>query len=211
MHTDNIRITPSWARPDAATLEAFRTHSVANLGDAMDRLGIVDGGIAAIWPGARAVGSALPILSVAGDNKAVIEALDHIKPGDMLVINAFGYNGRAIMGDNLAQRFEFHGAVGAVVDGFVRDRAIIQELNFPVFARGLTPAGPFKNGPGTIGAPVAIGGTVVNAGDIVAADDDGIIIIPAERAAEVLREVTAIVELEASKDAEVAAMRKQLA
>ncbi|WP_026554497.1 RraA family protein [Arthrobacter sp. 35W] len=209
MSSENIRVSPAWTRPAPLLLEAFRAYSVANLGDAVGRLGIPDGGIVPIWAGASAVGSALPVLTVAGDNKSVIDALDHIQPGDMLVINAFGYNGRAIMGDNLAQRFEFHGAVGAVVDGYVRDRSIIEELKFPVFARGLTPAGPFKNGPGTIGEAVAIGGVVVNPGDIVAADDDGIIFIPIDRAAEVLAEVTKIVELEASKDAEVQAMRHQ--
>jgi len=209
MTTDNIRVSAMWERPSEEVLEGLREHSVANLGDALDRLNIVDGGIVPIWRGAKAVGSALPVLTVAGDNKAVIAALDYIRPGDILVINAFGYDGRAIMGDNLAQRFDVFGAVGAVVDGCVRDRAIIEELEFPVFARGLTPAGPFKNGPGTIGEAVAIGGVVVNAGDIVAADDDGVIVIPPSRAEEVLDAVKAIVALEASKDAEVEQMRSQ--
>lgn len=211
MTEDNVRIAPNWTRADAAILEELRNHSVANLGDALDRLNIVDGGISPIWHGAKAVGSALPVLTVAGDNKAVITALDHIRQGDILVINAFGYDGRAIMGDNLAQRFDVFGAVGAIVDGYVRDRDIIADLAFPVFARGLTPAGPWKNGPGAIGEPVAIGGVVVNPGDIVAADADGIIVIPPHRAAEVLAAVQEIVALEASKDAEVGALRNQLA
>jgi regulator of RNase E activity RraA len=209
MTTDNVRVVQGWPRVDKAVLEELRNHSVANLGDALDRLNIVDGGISPIWHGAKAVGSALPVMTVAGDNKAVIAALDHIQPDDILVINAFGYPGRAIMGDNLAQRFDVFGAVGAVVDGYVRDRDIIAELGFPVFARGLTPAGPWKNGPGVIGEPVAIGGVVVNPGDIVAADSDGIIVIPPHRADEVLASVRQIVALEASKDAEVEAMRSQ--
>lgn len=211
MTDDNIRVGAIWDRVDPAVLAELGTHSVANLGDALDRLNILDGGIAPIWPGAKAVGCALPVMTVAGDNKAVIAALDHVRPGDMLVINAFGYEGRAIMGDNLAQRFDVFGAVGAVVDGYVRDRDIIAELGFPVFARGLTPAGPWKNGPGVIGEPVAIGGVVVNAGDIVAADGDGVIVIPPRRADEVLAAVQEIVALEASKDAEVEQLRRQLA
>lgn len=211
MTQDNVRVAPTWHRADDAVLAELRQHSVANLGDALDRLNIVDGGISPIWQGARAVGSALPVMTVAGDNKAVIAALDHIQPGDILVINAFGYEGRAIMGDNLAQRFDVFGAVGAVVDGYVRDQDIIANIGFPVFARGLTPAGPWKNGPGVIGEPVAIGGVVVNPGDIVAADGDGVIVIPPHRAAEVIAAVKEIVALEASKDAEVEAMRKQLA
>lgn len=207
--TSNVRVSSGWERPSAEVLEAFSRFQVANIGDAMERLGFADGGISAIWSGARAVGAALPVLTVAGDNRAVIDALDHIRPGDILVINAFGFDGRAIMGDNLAQRFDVLGATGAVVDGYVRDRVIIERLGFPVFARGLTPAGPFKNGPGTIGEPVAIGGVVVNPGDIVAADEDGVIFVPAHRAAEVIAAVAEIEALEASKDAEVERMRLQ--
>lgn len=203
----NITVAPSWERPSAETLAAFERHSVANLGDGLERLDIVDAGIGPIWPGARIVGSALPVLTVAGDNKAVIEALDHIQPGDVLVINAGGYDSRAILGDNLAQRFDLFGATGAIVDGAVRDRDIIESLSFPVFARSLTPAGPFKNGPGRIGACVAIGGVVVSPGDIIVADSDGVIVIPPSRVAEALAGADAIVELEAAKDAEVVELR----
>ncbi|AEM85676.1 RraA family protein [Streptomyces violaceusniger] len=210
MTQDNVRVSSAWERVEGQVLDQFRAHSVANLGDALDRLNIVDGGIAPIWNGAKAVGTALPILTVAGDNKAVIAALEHIRPGDILVINAFGHDGRAIIGDNLAQRFAVYGAAGAVVDGYVRDAAIIGELGVPVFARGLTPAGPFKNGPGTIGEPVAIGGVVVNPGDIVAADGDGVIVIPPHRADEALRAVEEIVAREAALDAEVETLRNQV-
>ena len=205
--TENILRKTGWQRPDPAILEAFAEHSAANLGDAMERLDIADGGIVPIWSGAKAVGSALPILTVGGDNKAVIGALDVIQPGDILVINAQGHTDRAIMGDNLAQRFEVFGATGAIVDGAVRDREIIAEMRFPVFARAVVPAGPFKNGPGRIGVPVAIGGIVVSPGDIVVADGDGMISIPQERAAEVLASVREIVALEAEKDAEAQRMR----
>lgn len=203
----NITVAPAWSRPAPEVLDAFRSHSVANLGDALERLDIVDGMIGPIWDGARIVGSALPVLTVAGDNKAVIEALEHIRPGDVLVINAGGYSGRAILGDNLAQRFDVFGATGAIVDGYVRDRDIIASLGFPVFARGLTPAGPYKNGPGRIGVPVAIGGVVISPGDIIVADSDGIIAIPQHRAQEALAAADGIVAVEAQKDAEVVEMR----
>lgn len=211
MTQDNVRVNTAWERVDGHVLDQFRNHSVANLGDALDRLNIVDGGIAPIWNGAKAVGTALPVLTVAGDNKAVIAALEHIRPGDILVINAFGYDGRAIIGDNLAQRFAAYGAAGAIIDGYVRDAAIIEELGIPVFARGLTPAGPFKNGPGTIGESVAIGGVVVNPGDIIAADGDGVIVIPPHRADEALKSVSEIVAREAALDAEVEALRSKTA
>ncbi|MFP5020758.1 RraA family protein [Pseudonocardia phyllosphaerae] len=208
---DNVRVAPAWARVAPEVLQRLGAHSTANLGDGLDRLNIADGGIAPIWPGARAVGTALPVLTVAGDNKAVIAALDHIRPGDLVVINALGHDGRAILGDNLAQRFAAFGATGAVVDGYVRDRAIIEELGVPVFARGLTPAGPFKNGPGAIGEPVAIGGVVVHPGDLVVADGDGVIVIPPHRVEEALTGVEAIVAREAALDAEVAGLRARAA
>ncbi|GGN23241.1 RraA family protein [Streptomyces fuscichromogenes] len=211
MTQDNVRVSSPWHRVDEETLDRFRTHSVANLGDALDRLNIVDGGIAPIWRGAKAVGTALPIMTIAGDNKAVIAALDHIRPGDLVVINAFGYDGRAIIGDNLAQRFAAFGATGAVVDGYVRDAAIIEELGVPVFARGLTPAGPFKNGPGSIGEAVAVGGVVVHPGDIVVADGDGVIVIPPHRVQEALASVEEIVAREAALDAEAAELRNAVA
>jgi regulator of RNase E activity RraA len=149
----------------------------------------------------------LPIYTTAGDNLAIIEALALIREGDVVCVNAGGYPGRALMGDNLAQRFDVFGAVGAVVDGYVRDRDVIAELGFPVFARGLTPAGPWKNGPGRIGEPIALGGVVVNPGDIVAADADGIAVIRPGLAEAILANCRAMAQIEAEKDAEVLELR----
>ena len=107
----NIEVGPKWQRPDAELLAQFQRHSVANIGDALGRLGMPDGGIAPLWDGCRAVGSALTVLTVAGDDLAVIDAVAHIESGDFLVINGFGYTGRAVMGDILAQYFSSRGAV----------------------------------------------------------------------------------------------------
>ncbi len=204
--TNPIRIS-EWTRPDPALVAEFAAFPVANIGDAIERLDIMDGGIGPVWPGARFVGAALPIYTTAGDNLAVIEALDLIQPGDVLCINAGGYPGRAILGDNLAQRFDVFGATGVVVDGYVRDVDILQRLGYPVFARGVTPAGPWKNGPGRIGEPVAMGGVVVNPGDIVVGDSDGVIVIRPADAETVLATCREIARVEEEKDLEVVAMR----
>ncbi len=201
-----IRVS-DWRRASADLIGQFGQLPVAVIGDAMERLDIMDGGISPIWDGARCVGSALPIYTTAGDNLAVIEALGSIREGDLVCIAAGGYSGRALIGDNLAQRFDVFGAVGAVVDGYVRDRDVIAGMRFPVFARGLTPAGPWKNGPGRVGEPIALGGVVVNPGDIVAADSDGIAVIRPRSAEAVLAECRALVRVEAEKDAEVVALR----
>lgn len=192
-----------WNRPPRELVQAFEQFPVAHIGDAMERLGLVDGQINPVWTGAHCVGSALTVLGAAGDNAAVIEALNYIQPGDVIVINGFGHEHRALIGEQLSQRFAAAGATGAIIDGYIRDRATIAEIKFPVFARGITPAGPFKNGPGVIGEPVAIGGIVCAAGDIVAADDDGVVVIPQARAAEILELAKAVSVHEAEMTAEV--------
>lgn len=192
----NIDVGAVWRRPSQGLLDRFRRSSVANVGDALGRLGMPDAGILPLWDGCRAVGSALTVLTVAGDDLAVIEAIAHIEPADFIVINGFGYAGRAVMGDILAQCFASNGAVGAIVDGAVRDRDEIRRLEFPVWARAVTPAGPWKNGPGAIGRPVAIGGVVINPGDIIVADSDGMVAVPLERADAVAAELTTVAVFE---------------
>ncbi|MDX3229956.1 RraA family protein [Streptomyces sp. ME19-01-6] len=177
-------------------LAQFQRHSVANIGDALGRLGMPDGGITPLWEGCRAVGSALTVLTVAGDDLAVIDAVAHIEPDDFLVINGFGYPGRAVMGDILSQYFSSRGAVGAIVDGAVRDRDEIRQQQFPVWSRSVTPAGPWKHGPGAVGTPVAIGGVVINPGDVVVADADGVVALPLKKAHEIAAELARIAESE---------------
>jgi regulator of RNase E activity RraA len=202
---DRLRIAAPWRRTPADLVKALGAYPVANLGDAMERLGMCDGGLAAVWGGARAAGCALPVLTTSGDNAAVIEALEHAREGDLLVVNGFGHTHRALVGDQLARRYAARGVTGAVIDGAVRDRDEIAALRFPVWARAATPAGPFKNGPGVIGEPVAVGGVVATAGDVVVADGDGVIVVPAQRAADVLAAVREVVAHESRLHAEAAA------
>lgn len=197
----------TWTRPDLTLVSQFAEFPVANIGDAMERLDIMDGGIVPIWPGAKCVGTALPIYTTAGDNLAIIEALELIQEGDVICVNAGGWAGRALLGDNLAQRFDVFGATGVIVDGYIRDRDIIANLGFPAFARGLTPAGPWKHGPGRIGDPIAMGGVVVNPGDIIAADSDGVAVIRPNKAEEILAGCRQIAQTEIDKDAEVVQLR----
>lgn len=146
--------------------------------DSMDRLGSPDAGISPAWAGARLAGPALTVLTAAGDNRIVHAALDVVQPGEVVVINGFGDTTRALIGDLIAERARSLGVAGFVIDGCVRDVDAIREIGLPVFARGVTPAGPYKNGPGVIGGPVAIGGVAVQTGDVVLADADGVVFIP---------------------------------
>ncbi len=198
-----VRISESWKRPEKKWLEEFSSFPVANIGDAMERLNMCDAGIIPLTAGMSFTGFAFPILVTAGDNAAVIKALDYIQPGDAVMINGLGHTDRALVGEQLTQRFQHAGATAQVIDGAVRDRKVIESTGLPTFCRGTSPAGPYKNGPGVIGEAVAIGGVVCCAGDIVVGDDDGVIIIPFWRAQEVLHNVREVARREAEMTAEV--------
>jgi RraA family protein len=171
---------------DRHCLELAGTLPVANIGDAMERLNVVDSGIRTVWPGARIVGRAFTVMTAGGDNKAIHEALEHVGPGDVLVVNGQGATHRALIGELIAGRAAAKGVVGFVIDGAIRDVRDLEEMGFPVFARAVTPAGPYRNGPGYHQKPVAIGGVVVNPGDLVVADDDGVAVVPRDAEAGVI-------------------------
>lgn len=160
--------------------------STCDVGDALGRMGIVDSAIHALWSGARAIGPAFTVWTRAGDNLLVHQALERIEPGQVLVVNGQGDVNRALMGDRMGEKLLVNGGVGAVFDGAVRDAATLTRLGVPVFARAVTPAGPFKHGPGSMGVPIAVGGVVVNPGDMVVADDNGVVVIPAGILADVV-------------------------
>lgn len=167
---------------DDGLLAAYRGLPVANIGDARNRMGMVDSGIHSLWKGAKAVGRARTVWVREGDNKAIHEVIDHTRPGDFIVINGQGDTNRALIGELITEKLRVRGAVGMVIDGAARDVDVLEEMGFGVWARAVNPAGPYKNGPGQINVPVAIGGVVVNPGDLVAADSDGVIVIPAAEA-----------------------------
>ena len=120
-----------------------------------------------------------------GDNLGVREAIAEVCSGDVLVVGTAGALDRALLGDIIAQQLYVRGASGVVVDGAVRDLDGIDRVGLPVWAAGVTPAGPSHDGPGFIGRPVACGGLVVHTGDVVVADRDGVAIIPADRLDEI--------------------------
>ena len=165
-------------RADATLLDRFRVLPAANVSDAMERLGVLDSRIRAAWPGAAVVGPAFTVWTRAGDNKVLHEALSQAQPGDVIVINGAGDESRALLGELIGARAKMNGIAGFVVDGAVRDVDLLMEMGMPVFARAVTPAGPYKNGPGYLGRTIAVGTVAVAPGDIVVADADGVAIVP---------------------------------
>jgi regulator of RNase E activity RraA len=172
----------SWERPTAEQLERYRSLPSANIGDAMHRLGALDAAIKPVWEGATIVGAAYTVWTRPGDNLGLHEALKHVQPGDVIVVNGGGDLSRALLGELIGGKAKVKGVVGFIIDGAVRDATGLEEYSMPVYARALTPAGPYKDGPFALAAPVAVGGVVVSPGDIVVADEDGVVVIPLEMA-----------------------------
>jgi RraA family protein len=188
-HTDAGRDFP---RATPELLARFEQLPVANIGDAMERMGIVDSSIQAIWPGAHVAGSAYTVWTRSGDNLVLHHAVDLAQPGDVIVVNGGGDTSRALLGELIGVRAKLRGLAGFVIDGAVRDAADLEAMVMPVFARAVTPAGPYKNGPGQLLVPVAIGGVCVMPGDLVVGDRDGVAVVPLNRAAEILELAQAI-------------------
>lgn len=205
--TDSLTVGDPWERVDRGLLDRLAKAPAANVGDVFDRLLVMDGGIRPCTSRTRLVGTALPILTRAGDNLAIHRALDDAEPGDVLVINGQGDLSRAVLGDLIGEIMVNRGVLGAIVDGAVRDAETLSAQGLVVFARATTPAGPFKNGPGVIGAPVAAGGVVVGPGDVVVADADGVALVPRHRAAWAAEQVEGVVAKEEALRQRIVAAR----
>ena len=205
--TDSLTVIDPWERVDRDLLDRFAKAPAANIGDVFDRLLVMDGGIRPFTSSTRLVGTALPIHTRAGDNLAIHRALDDAQPGDILVINGQGDLSRALIGDLIGEIMVNKGVLGAVIDGAVRDAETLAAQGLVVFARAATPAGPFKNGPGVIGAPVAVGGIVVSAGDVIVADADGVVLVPRDRATWAADQVDQVIEKEEALRRRIVAVR----
>ena len=179
------RHNPSVPQADPALLEAFRGIATSLLSDNMARLSGTIGLLPYHRPRAMA-GTAVTVRTRAGDNFPIHRAFDFCRPGDVLVIDGGGELSQALMGEIMATFAESLGVQGLVIDGAIRDVGSIRARDFPVYARGVTHRGPYKSGPGEINVPVCIGGMVVNPGDIVVGDEDGVLAIPQADAASVL-------------------------
>ncbi|MBT9386180.1 RraA family protein [Pseudooceanicola sp. CBS1P-1] len=157
-----------------ALVKGFATCAVANVSDNLNRM-VGARGLLPYHRGGSMCGRALTVRTAPGDNAAIHRAFDQVRPGDVVVVDGAGYLDRALTGGIMAAIARSRGAVGLVVDGAIRDVEEIAAGDFPVFARGISHLGPYKNGPGEIGVPVSIGGMLVSPGDIVLGDADGIV------------------------------------
>lgn len=193
----NNRVYNSFRRPEKELIEKFRDIPVANIDDCMGRLAAIDESIKPVGRSGL-VGPALTIKVPAGDNLMMHYAMDLAQEGDVLVIDAGGCTNRAIFGGLMASYLMTKKIAGIVIDGAIRDSREIEEMGLPVYARGVTPNGPWKNGPGEVNTVIHVGGCLVAPGDIVVADQDGVLFVPKNSAAEVLERVSALMAGEAA-------------
>lgn len=186
VRTDVTRVAPE-------VVEGFREFETPDVSDLMNRLYTMTSAISNMTdPGLRILGPACTVKVFPGDNLMVHKSLDVARPGDVVVVDAAGSHNTAVLGDLVSMKARHRGIGGFVVDGLVRDLPAILRLgDFPVFARGVTPIGPLHRGPGEINYPVSVGGVVVNPGDLVVGDLNGVVVVPRENAPELLERLRA--------------------
>lgn len=158
----------------------------AVVSDCMNRTQVMAGAIKPVKEGMRVLGQARTVTCMVGDNSAVHMAIGLVEPGEVLVVDAGGYEDTAIWGGIMTRAAVQRKIGGLVVDGAVRDVAEIREFDFQTFARAIVPAGPHKGFGGVIDGPIACAGCPVKSGDIVIGDDDGVCVVPLERAEDIL-------------------------
>lgn len=186
MSNVGFRIFTKINRPDQLLLESFRGVPVAVIGDEMSRRGCMDSRIKPL-NGVPLLGPAITVRVRAGDNLLLHRALDMAEFGDVIVVDAQGDLSNAVAGENMMMWAERRGIGGVIIDGAMRDMDALRSMRLPVFAAGIQPNGPYKNGPGEINVPISCGGIVVYPGEIIVGDGDGVVAINPADAPDVLK------------------------
>ena len=168
-------------RQRAVTVQSalrFADIPVACLSDVMGRMNAGGPRLRPMHAGAPLGGAALTVRTRPGDNLMIHKALTMITPGDVLVVDGGGDLTNALMGELMLSHARACGASGVVLNGAIRDSTWVQAQDFPVFAVGVTHRGPYRDGPGEINVPIALDGMVIEPGDLVVGDADGVVAVP---------------------------------
>jgi 4-hydroxy-4-methyl-2-oxoglutarate aldolase len=194
-------------RPSAAQVAAFQGMPTGNIVDAMDGRGALDYRIKPLIDSQSYafLGVALTCTNGPDDNLGALSALAFAQKGDVIVASAEGFTRSAVTGDLMLGMMKNIGVAAFVTDGMVRDIDGLLKVGLPVYSSGVTPNSPVKNGPGSVGLPVAIGGVSIASGDIVIGDRDGVVIVPRERIDAVIARLAQVRTAEAGMEAKVKA------
>jgi 4-hydroxy-4-methyl-2-oxoglutarate aldolase len=172
-------------RADKAAVEKLGRFGVATIHEAMGRVGLMKTYMRPIYKGARMCGTAVTVLLQPGDNWMMHVVAEQIRPGDVVVAACTTDSFDGFFGDLLATSFQARGACGLIIDGGVRDVNELEKMGFPVFSRAINAKGTIKATLGSVNIDVICAGAQVKPGDVVIADVDGVVIVPAARAQEV--------------------------
>ena len=202
-----LTIRRTFRRPPRDAIAALQGAMTGQVVDALGGLGALDASIKPIADAPTAMksfaGPAFPCMTSPADQLGLVGALAYAEPGDVLVVGTEAYLGTAVIGDLMAGMLLNSGAAGLVTDGAVRDTPGIIAVGLPVFCAGVSPNSPQRNGPGTVGLAISIGGVTVNPGDVVVGDVDGVVIVPQDALDGVIAHVDEIKRMESEMEAKV--------
>lgn len=187
-------------------IDTYRSIVTPHISDNLDRLpGAI--GINPYNGAGKLVGTAITVQTRRGDNLMIHEALNQARPGDVIVVDGGGDISQALVGEIMMRKAQSRGVAGFVIYGAIRDVAAFKGSDFPCYACGVTHKGPYKNGPGALNVPVVIGGMIVNPGDLIVGDEDGLIALSPAQALALIPAIRAVEEREAAIMAEIAASK----